>query len=87
MNPHLLTEINIDIGGFTTFADFFFDGLIVDWIVQSRINDSLNNVDSVVKKVKGTLRGLQQELLIVQNRLAESYKKRQKIIEEYKKER
>ena len=86
VNPHLLTSITIDIGGFATFADYFFDGLIVDWIVQSRINDSLNNVNSVLKKVNDTLRSLQQELLVVQNRLAEGYKKRQKTIEEYKKE-
>jgi hypothetical protein len=58
----------------------------VDWIIQSRINDSLNNVNSVLKKVNDTLRSLQQELLVVQNRLAGGYKKRQKTIEEYKKE-
>jgi hypothetical protein len=86
VHPHLLTSITIDIGGFAAFADYFFDGLIVDWIIQSRINDSLNNVNSVIKKVNDTLRGLQQELRIVQNRLAEGYKKKQIAIEEYKKE-
>jgi chromosome segregation ATPase len=34
-------ELKIDIGAFETFADFFFDGLIVDWVVQSRIVASL----------------------------------------------
>ena len=86
VNPHLLTDITIDIGGFATFADYFFDGLIADWIVQSRINDSLDNVSNMVKRVDNTLRSLQQEMRIVQNRLAEGYKKRQKTIEEYKKE-
>ena len=28
VNPHLQTDITIDIGGFATFADYFFDGLI-----------------------------------------------------------
>ncbi len=87
VNPHLLNDITIDIGGFATFADYFFDGLIADWIVQSRINDSLDNVSNMLKKVDNTLRSLQQELRIVQNRLSEGYKKRQKTIEEYKKER
>ncbi len=86
VNPHLQTDITIDIGGFATFADYFFDGLIMDWIVQSRINESLNNVNNLVRGVSHTLRNLQQELHIVQNRLAEGYKKRQLIIEEYKKE-
>jgi hypothetical protein len=34
-------DIQIDIGELASFADFFFDGLIVDWIVQSKIEDSL----------------------------------------------
>lgn len=85
VNPHLQADITIDIGGFATFADYFFDGLLVDWIVQSRIKQSLNNVNDLVKGVSNTLRKLQQELHLVQNRLAKGYKKRQIIIEEYKK--
>jgi hypothetical protein len=34
-------ELKIDIGSLETFADFFFDGLIIDWVVQSKIVDSL----------------------------------------------
>ena len=34
VDPHLQTDITIDISGFATFADYFFDGLIVDWITQ-----------------------------------------------------
>lgn len=43
---HVITEIevpegvDIEIGSFLTFADFFFDGLIADWMVQSRINEA-----------------------------------------------
>ena len=62
-----------------------FDGLIVDWIIQSRIKESLNHVKNLVKGVSHTLRNFQQELHNVENRLAEGYKKRQTIIEEYKK--
>ena len=32
--------IRIDIGGFLTFADFFFDGIIADWLVQSKIQEA-----------------------------------------------
>ncbi len=86
VNPHLLSDITINIGGFATFADYFFDGLIADWVVQSRINDSLENVNNMVKRVDDTLSSLQQELRTVQSRLADGYKKRQKTIEDYKEE-
>jgi hypothetical protein len=42
-------------------------------------------VKNLVKGVSHTLRNLQQEFHNVENRLAEGYKKRQAIIEEYKK--
>lgn len=87
VDPHLSTGISIDIGAFATFADYFFDGLIVDWIVQSRINDSLEKVKSAEKVVRSILQNLQQELQITQSRLAEGYKKRLQSIEEYKKDR
>lgn len=35
------TNITIEIGGLEVFADYFLDGLIVDWVVQSKIQDSL----------------------------------------------
>ena len=34
-------ELQIDIGDLEYFADFFLDGLIVDWIIQSKIVGSL----------------------------------------------
>lgn len=55
-------HLNIDIGSFATFADFFFDGLIADWIVQSRISESRENVMRVLRKVKQVEHRLQEEL-------------------------
>lgn len=40
--------IKIDIGSFLTFADFFWDGLFADILVQSRINDAKRQVSSVI---------------------------------------
>ncbi len=34
----------VEVGGFLTFADYFFDGFLADWIVQGRINDALERV-------------------------------------------
>lgn len=55
------TNLEINIGSFATFADYFFDGLIADWIVQSKIRDSLNNVDNVYHQVLKILTQLEKE--------------------------
>ena len=52
------TDIKIDIGEFLTFADYFIDGLIVDWIVQSKINDARKQVDLRISKVRHILKDL-----------------------------
>jgi hypothetical protein len=54
------SQIIIDIGGFTKFADFFFDGLISDWVVQSRIHESQESVDRVRDQVSSVLRKLEK---------------------------
>ncbi|AHF06136.1 hypothetical protein [Desulfitobacterium metallireducens] len=45
------SEIVMEIDGFAKFADFFFDGLIADWFMQSQINESQRNVESVKSQV------------------------------------
>lgn len=60
-------NIEINIGDFETFADYFFDGLISDWVVQSEIDESLNNVIRVKDSVNGILDSLKERLNSVQN--------------------
>jgi len=40
INNFNLTTIDLNIGSFLTFADYFVDGIIFDWMVQSKINKS-----------------------------------------------
>lgn len=42
------TDLSIDCGGFLTFADFFWDGVVADWLVQSKINDAKRQVDDAI---------------------------------------
>jgi len=56
------TDININISSFAKFADFFFDGLFADWFVQSKINESLSNVENAIWQVKGILEKLDGNL-------------------------
>jgi hypothetical protein len=53
------SDIAIEIDGFAKFADFFFDGLIADWFMQSRINESQTSVESVKGQVLSVLNELE----------------------------
>ena len=75
------SDIDIDIGSFATFADYFFDGLIVDWVVQSRIGRSLDSANRVADQVRNTLRALQKNLADVQEKAGNVSQKRQMLIE------
>ena len=51
-------EINVQIDGFTKFADYFFDGVFSDWMVQSKINSSIDAVTDLETKVDRVLNQL-----------------------------
>lgn len=55
-----LQEFQIDIGGFLTFADFFFDGLIADWFVQSKISQAKKQVDTGIGNINTILSELRR---------------------------
>lgn len=46
-----IVNLNVNIGDFLTLADFFFDGLIADVIVQSRIGDAKNQVNDAINQI------------------------------------
>lgn len=50
--------LNIEVGDFLTFADFFFDGFIADIMVQSRIRAAQDNIDDAIYRVENLLRRL-----------------------------
>jgi hypothetical protein len=45
-----LENIRIDISGFLTFADFFFDGVIADYLVQSKIRNARSQVEEAIEQ-------------------------------------
>lgn len=51
-------DFTMNISNFAIFADFFFDGLIADVYMQSKIQQSLDHIQS-----------LKSELLAIQNKL------------------
>ena len=58
---HTLNDVNsfsgIDLGisDFLIFADYFFDGIIADFMVQQKINQAADNVDEAIRRVNNIL--------------------------------
>ena len=50
---------NIEIGDFLSFADYFFDGFFVDWMVQDKIHQANEKVSEAIYQVEQVLRQLQ----------------------------
>ncbi len=53
------SDIHIETGGFAKFADFFFDGLISDWFMQSKINQSQESAYRVQSQVHDAVHRLE----------------------------
>ena len=55
-----LQGLDIEIGDFLTFADFFFDGFIFDIMVQSKIRQAQDNIDNAIYRVQMLLDKLER---------------------------
>jgi hypothetical protein len=76
------TDIEIDISSFVTFADYFFDGLIVDWVVQSRIGRSLDSAVQAAEQVHSVVQQLQINLKEAQTKRNVIEQQKHKLIEQ-----
>lgn len=52
--------LNVDIDGFLTFADFFFDGFVADIFVQSKIRKGQQEVKEAIRRVEDILQALRR---------------------------
>ena len=55
-----LQGLDIEIGDFLTFADFFFDGFFADIMVQSKIRQAQDNIDNAIYCVENLLATLRR---------------------------
>ena len=55
----IAANLTVNIEGFARFADYFFDGLFVDWAVQDRIRNASGQVYEVRRKVELALEKLE----------------------------
>lgn len=44
-------DLDIEISSFDRFADYFFDGIIADWAVQNKIEDSLDKLYEIINNI------------------------------------
>ncbi|GAF09586.1 hypothetical protein JCM16418_3731 [Paenibacillus pini JCM 16418] len=77
----MVLQIDIDIGSFLKFADYFWDGFISDWMVQGRINDTLSKVQDKRSEVQGILRELEGEYIRNQSQMQDIERKYNSVIE------
>ena len=56
-----IVGLNVEINGLLTFADFFFDGLLADLLVQSRIKEAQAEINNAICRVDNILARLRAE--------------------------
>lgn len=59
---HINFDKSIPIPAGAVLADFFFDGLIADWYMQSKINQSKDNVNIIYRQVEQVVNILSNQL-------------------------
>lgn len=75
-------HLQIEIGTFLTFADFFFDGLIFDWIVQGRIHDTLKQITEKRQAVQRIVSDLEAARRQTEERRQKLRREREQLIEQ-----
>lgn len=75
------THIEVNLSSFASFADFFLDGIFADWFVQSKINNSLDNVNSTISVVDKIINDLNRSLKGLKENLIQSEVEVEKILE------
>ncbi|WP_078576677.1 AAA family ATPase [Salipaludibacillus agaradhaerens] len=74
-------NIELTIGDMLTFADYFFDGLIVDWLVHDKISQAADQIEKTISFVAATLTSLREDNKRHAKKLQELSIKRIEIIE------
>lgn len=58
----MAVNTELHLGGLLSFADYFFDNLFVDWMVQDKIRKAETQVKDGLNAVRSTLRVLKDEI-------------------------
>lgn len=59
---NLPIHLRMEVGGFLSFADFFFDGFVADFLVQSKIAEARSQVEDAICRVTNILNTLKSAM-------------------------
>lgn len=79
-----LNTAGLEVGGLLKFSDYFFDGLIADWMVQGRIKDALEQVQGRRREIGRLVSELTSTKQRTENELATVRRKYVQSVEMYK---
>lgn len=74
--------VSLEIGGFSKFADYFFDGLIADWVVQSKIQKASSACSTAISSVTSALNECRRRLAETEKEIESVSKSRREFIEQ-----
>jgi hypothetical protein len=75
-------KLSLEIGGFSKFADYFFDGLIADWVVQSKIREASSACSSTMSQVSSSVGKCRRRLADTERECEQVEQQRREFIEE-----
>lgn len=55
-------DLRMEVGSFLSFADFFFDGFVADYLVQSKISDAKEQVSDAIFRVEQIMNELKRKM-------------------------
>ena len=55
-------DLRMEVGSFLSLADFFFDGFVADYLVQSKISDAKEQVSDAIIRVEQILNELKRKM-------------------------
>lgn len=55
-------DLKMEVGSFLSFADWFFDGFVADFLVQSKISDAKAQVSDAIFRVEYILNELKRKI-------------------------
>jgi DNA repair exonuclease SbcCD ATPase subunit len=75
-------NVSLEMGGFSKFADFFFDGLIADWVVQSKIREASSACSSALTRVSSAVGECRRRLAEIRREREEVGQQRHALVEQ-----
>lgn len=75
-------KVDLDMSELLTFADYFFNGIVIDWMVHNKITQAMTQIEETFDLVTRTLKKLEEEQIHLREKIDELSLERIKLIEQ-----